>query len=85
MPPARLQHTFAPKTSQLDIARRPLCNGQLIARQGRTGPYAQFLLTRPAEYGFQGRAFLSVQPEVAWTSFAMRWATNFSARAPSIP
>jgi hypothetical protein len=38
-PPPRYKRNSTPKTSQLDIARCPLCHGHLIACQGRTGPY----------------------------------------------
>ena len=38
-PPPKRKRSSAPKTSQFDIARCPLCHGHLIARQGHTGPY----------------------------------------------
>lgn len=38
-PPRKPRRRQTVHISQLDIARCPLCNGHLIARQGRTGPY----------------------------------------------
>lgn len=37
--PPKRKLASASNTSQLDIARCPLCNGHLLARQGRAGPY----------------------------------------------
>jgi hypothetical protein len=40
-PVERLRRTSATRTSgtQLDVCRCPKCNGPMVARQGKTGPY----------------------------------------------